>query len=271
VLGIGRPQGEGARTGDLVSILAGSAAGQWRRVVQMLDATTVLVDQPIPADTKAVSISEGFTGQIFEDNRVDIRGSRRSICLVLAGNHFGTHVVRNHFLGGANAFRLSAYPTEHPLTWGWSHAPFLGGVIEGNIIEDSAGGGLIGLEHDPKHIKSNGGRTYMSVQLDHNVVRWSAPFLSRRESTAAKARSDGEPPLVGMTLGYPPPNDPGELVVTAEGNCLELPSGRASTPALLIYAARYNGTPIVNRRFNLSVAGSSGRRQVEASADGTVR
>jgi hypothetical protein len=271
VLRIGPPQGEGARTGDLVSILAGSAAGQWRRVVQMLDATTVLVDQPIPADTEAVSISEGFTGQLYQHNRIDIRGSRRSIALVLAGNHFGTRVIENRFLGGANAFRLSAYPTEHPLMWGWSHAPFLGGVIEGNSIEDSAGGGLIGLEHDPKHIKSNKGRTYMSVQLNQNVVRWSAPFLSGRGSSAAKARWDSEQPLGGLTLGYPPSNDPGELVVTAEGNRLELPPDRASTPALLIYAAQYNAAPVVNRRFDLSAAGSSSGREAKVPADGTVR
>ena len=46
--------------------------------------------------------------------------------MVLAGNHFGARVLDNHLLGGRWAFRVSAFPTERPDIWGWSHAPFLG-------------------------------------------------------------------------------------------------------------------------------------------------
>ena len=35
------------------------------------------------------------------------------------------------------------------MVWGWSHAPFLGAVIEDNILEDAAGGTMLGVEHWP--------------------------------------------------------------------------------------------------------------------------
>jgi hypothetical protein len=265
VLRIGRPQGEPVRTGDVVSILKGSAAGQWRRVAQVIDPTTLLVEPALPAGTLAISIGEGFTGEVFQENRIDIRGGRRSDGLVFAGNHFGTRIIKNHLLGGAHAFRVSAYPTEQPGIWGWSHAPFLGGVIEGNIIEDTEGGGVAGLEHDPKHVKSNQGRTYMTVRMSQNVVRWSGPFLNRF------SRSGASEQLAGLTLGYPPSHDPGELVVDAEGNRLEQPPGRRPALALMIHAANYNSQRIVNRRLNLSAKAPAGRREAKGASNVPVR
>ena len=217
---IGRTQGEPVRTGDVVSILKGPAAGQWRRVGQVIDPTTLLIEPPLPAGTLAISIGEGFTSESFHENRIDIRGSHRADGMVFVGNHFGTRVTKNHILGGAHAFRMTACPTEQPQIWGWTHAPFLGGVIEGNIIEDTDGGGVLGVEHDPKSVKSNQGRTYMTVRLNQNTVRWSGPFLNQL------GRSGAKEPLAGLTLGFPPSHDPGEFVVEAEGNRLEQAAGR---------------------------------------------
>ena len=62
--------------------------------------------------------------------------------------------------------------------WGWSHAPYLGGVIEGNILEDAEKGGILGVEHDGRYFKTNQGRVYMTVKLDENVVRWSEAYLN---------------------------------------------------------------------------------------------
>jgi len=266
VLRIGRTQGEPVRTGDMVSILKGSAAGQWRRIAQVIDPTTFLVEPPLPAGTNVISIGEGFTGELFRENRIDIRGGHRSDGLVFVGNHFGTRIIKNHLLGGAHAFRLSAYPTEQPGIWGWSHAPFLGGVVEGNVIEDTEGGGVLGLEHDPRYIKSNRGRTYMTVRLSQNVVRWSGFFLKQLGRSATKE------PLSGLTLGYPPSHDPGELVVFAEGNRLEQPPGRRPALALMIHAADYNSDRIVNRRISLSSTGSAnGRREAKGPSSDSVR
>ncbi|MFI5459834.1 MAG: hypothetical protein ACHRXM_30805 [Isosphaerales bacterium] len=268
LLRIGRPHGDAARTGEVVSLLKGPAAGQWRRIVQIIDPSTFLVDPPIPAGTEVVSISPGFVGEVFQENRIDLRGGRRSDSLCFIGNHFGTRVIRNHLLGGGHGFRMTACPTETPLIWGWSHAPFLGGVIEGNIIEDTERGGVLGLEHDPRSIKSNVGRTYMAVQLRENVVRWTEPFLKTIEGAGAKQ------PLAGLTLGYPPSDDPGELVVAAVGNRLEAPSGRDPGPSLLIHAADYNSQRIVNRRLPLSSDGTAAapdRRGANAKAIGPLR
>ena len=133
LLATGRPQGVPGRTGDVVSLLQGPAAGEWRRIVQAIDASTYLVDRPIPAGTTIVSIAQGLIGEVFQGNRIDIRGGRKSFALVFCGNHFGTRIIDNHLLGGESAFKLTACPTETPMMWGWTHAPFLGGVIERNI------------------------------------------------------------------------------------------------------------------------------------------
>jgi hypothetical protein len=177
---------------------------------------------------------------------VDVRGGRRSSPLVLAGNHFGARVVNNHLLGGEFAFRLMACATETPVMWGWSHTPYFGGVVEGNVLEDAEKGGILGVEHDGLHMKSNRGRTYMSVKLDRNIVRWSEGFLNR--VIDAKTRQAAP----GLTLGYAPSHDAGELIVTAKGNRVEVPAGREAGTPLLIHAATFNSQRVVNRRFTLS-------------------
>jgi hypothetical protein len=251
LLRIGRPQVDAIRTGDVVSLLKGPSVGQWRRIVQAIDSTTYLVDPPIPAGTEVVSISPGFVNEVFAENRIDLRAGSRSDGFCLIGNHFGTRVIKNQFLGGGHAFRMTACPTETPVIWGWTHAPFLGGVIEGNIIEDCERGGVLGLEHDLRSVKSNQGRTYMAVQVRDNVVRWTEPFLKRREAASARE------PLAGLTLGYPPSHDPGELVVAAAGNRLDAPSGAHAGESLLINAADYNSQRIKNRRLPLSSSESA--------------
>ncbi len=258
----GRPQSIAARSGDIISLLNGPAKGQWRRIVQTIDDSTYLVDLPIPAGTGVVSVSQGFQSEIFEDNWIDMRGGQRSFGLVFVGNHFGTRVVDNHILGGECAFKFTACPTETPVMWGWTHNPFLEGVIERNIIEDVRHGGILGLEHDPRYIKSNTGRTYMSVQLANNVVRWTGPFLRRMEAEGPKAE------LAGLTLGYPQSSDPGELLVFAQGNRLEAPAAVRTRPSLLINAADYNQRLLSNRHLRLP-AGAQGQPAARRTAGKT--
>ena len=246
LLRTGRPQGVAGRTGDVVSLLASPAAGEWRRIVQAIDDATYLVDRPIPAGTTAVSISQGFIGEIFEGNRIDMRGGRKSYALVFVGNHFGTRIIDNHLLGGESAFKLTACPTETPVRWGWTHAPFLGGVIERNTFEDAERGGTLGVEHDPRYMKSNQGRTYMTVELDKNVVRWSEPFLRRMASTKTTPG--------GLIIGYPPSSDSGELVVRASQNRLEAPRAELRIPSLVVHAARFNAQAIIDGKYRLPMA-----------------
>ena len=245
LLRIHHPQGQEAATGDVVSLLAGPGRGQYRRIAQGIDQETYLVDPPLPRGTEVVSISRGFVGEIFQKNRIDMRGGRKSAGMVFVGNHFGTRVISNHIQGGANSLRFTACPTETPVIWGWSHAPFLGGVIEGNILEDADGGTILGMEHSARDIKSNQGRTYMTITLTGNTIRWSDSFLKRVASAGVK----GPPP--GLILGYAPSHDPGEFVVKAEDNGLEAPAGVKATGSLVVNAAEYNSQKMLNRKFAL--------------------
>jgi hypothetical protein len=260
VIRIGRPQGEVGRTGNVVSLLKGPAAGQWRRIAQMIDPNTYLVDSPIPAGTEVVSISPGFVSEVFQENQIDLRGGLRSSSLILAGNHFGTRVIKNHISGGGTAIFMPAFPSETPMIWGWTHAPVLGAVVEGNTFEDTLEGCVIAVQHDPRYIKSNQGRTYATAAVNHNVVRWTESFLRQRE------RVESKQPLTGLTFGAEPSHDAAELVVVAEGNCLDAPAGRRVGASLRIHAAVYNSERIVNRKLKLpSKATAESNRRPEAS------
>jgi hypothetical protein len=236
VVRIVRPLGEPARTGAVISILSGPGAGQWRRVAQAIDRDTYLLDAPLPAETGAISIARGFVDEVFARNTIVAREARGAQALVLVGNHFGTIVRDNRIVGAGEAFRTTAVPTEVPMVWGWSHAPYMGGVIEGNTIEDSERGGILGVEHG-KGIKSNSGRVYMSVTLRNTTVRWSEDFLARLRRGGTTA------PPTGITIGYVPTLDPGELLVNEEGNRVEAPptADVRSAPALRILGAQVNG------------------------------
>ena len=147
--------------------------------------------------------------------------------------------------------------------------PVSGGSDRGATSSKTFGtGGMLGLEHDPRYIKSKPGRTYMSVQLDNNVVRWTEPFLRRMAAAGPKAE------LAGLTLGYPQSLDPGELVVRAQGNRLEAPAAVRTRPSLLINAADYNQRLLSNRHLRLP-AGAQGqpaaRRAAGKAVDARVR
>jgi hypothetical protein len=181
--------------------------------------------------------------------------------LILVGNHFGTRVIRNHILGGGGAIGLAAFPSETPMVWGWTHAPILGVVIEGNTFEDTLGGCSITVQHDPRYIKSNQGRTYATAAVNNNVVVWTESFLGQRE------RAESKKPLMGLAIGQEPSHDSGELVVVAEGNCLEAPPGRRVGPSLRILSADYNSKRVVKRELELPPrAPAESNRRREASA-----
>jgi hypothetical protein len=238
-------QGQEAETGDVVAILTGQAAGSYRRIVQVIDPTTFLLDSPVPKGTEAVSVCRGFVGETFERNRIDVRAGRLSAGMVLVGNHYGTRIAKNHILGGALAIKFTACPTETPVIWGWSHAPVLQAEVTENVFEDSADGAALGVEHAARDVKSSKGRTYMTLALHRNVVRWTPPFLSRLTAAASKPL----PP--GLSLGFLPSHDPGEFVVKATGNRLDAPAGTKPSASLLVHAAEYNSRKIVEGKFSL--------------------
>ncbi|WP_406696660.1 hypothetical protein V5E97_37310 [Singulisphaera sp. Ch08] len=236
--------------GSIVSVLAGTRAGEWRTITQHLSPTTYLLDSPLPSDASVISISGGFVNMRVEGNTVDARGGKLAYCLVLPGNHFGTQVRGNRFFGGGEIVRFAAAASETPMIWGWSRAPFLGGLVENNLLEDSNEGGLIGVEHS-KHTKSIVGRTYMTISLKNNVVRWSDAFLRQR------SRAKEKMPLRGFTFGFLPSFDPGELVVTQQGDSLAAPANALGNVGVQVNAAQVNGQKITERGFRLPAATDS--------------
>lgn len=239
VVQIPAPQGTPARTGDVLAILSGPQAGQWRRVAQVLSPTAYLLDAPITPGKFAVSLATGFVNEMYLGNTVDARGSSTVMDLVLVGNQFGARVVGNHFLGGGQAFKITAAPSETPVTWGWTHAPFLGATVESNTIEDTLHGGALDVEHGGS-IKQDAGRVYFSGTFVNNTAVWSAAFLDAR----AKAGVADPPTMV--TVGDALSGDPGELVLASSGNRANGPAGVVSGPTFLVLAATVNGTALRN-------------------------
>src|SRR5262249_3540965 len=137
LLQIPAPQGDPAGAGDVVAILDGPNAGQYRRIAQAISPTTYLLAAPLPSGTYTISIGSGFVNQSYRDNTIDARGSSVAADMVLVGNTYGATVTGNHLLGGGEALRVASFPTETPSIWGWSHTPWLGGTIANNTIEDA--------------------------------------------------------------------------------------------------------------------------------------
>ena len=130
------------QAGDVLSILAGPGC---RPVAPDRPG-----DQPhdLPA-RRARSIATrprsrspmGFVNESFVGNTIDTTGSSTAADLVLAGNQFGVQVLNNTLIGGDRAFWITAYPSETPSIWGWTHAPVLGATISGNIDRELGRGG----------------------------------------------------------------------------------------------------------------------------------
>ena len=251
-------QGATPQAGDVVAIVGGAAAGVYARIAQVIDKYTYLLASPLPAGADVVSIARGFIGEIFSGNTIDNRGSTTSVGLDLLGNHFGTTVAGNHFLGGGSAFRITAAPTEHPGSFGWSHAPALGLTIAGNTLDDVAGGAVVAVEHADA-IKSNKGRTYLTASIVDTTVRWSAAYLAAR------------PKPVALTIGDPGSLDPAELVASTANNRVQGPPGLSFADTLVIHAGKIDGQLVLEQTRSLpNVAPAAPAPILLASSDSGV-
>ena len=103
IVQISSAPGGAAEAGDVVSILSGPDAGQWRRIDQAISPTAYLLDSTLPSGSYAISISTGFVDETFEGNTIDSRGSTTAEDMVFAGNHFGLQVLDNTLIGGGTA------------------------------------------------------------------------------------------------------------------------------------------------------------------------
>ncbi len=249
-LQISMPQGGQARTGDVVAILSGPQAGQFRTIAQVINPTTYVLNNPITPGTFAVSLETGFVDETFQGNTEDCRGSTTAEDLVLVGNQFGLKVVNNTFLGGASAFKITAAPSESPMMWGWSHAPLLGATITGNTFQDSVQGGLLDVEH-ASSVASDAGRVYFSGTFSNNTGVWTPAFL------AAEAAAGTPVTPVLVTVGDSLSVDPGDLVLTASGNQVSGPASVLASQTFLVNSATLNGLKVTRTATVLPAVGSS--------------
>ena len=243
VVQIPPPQGSAPRVGDVVSVLNGPEAGQYRRITQVLNSTSFVLDAPISLTNRSISISSGFVNERFLQNTIDARGSSISIGFVMVGNNFGTQIVGNHLSGGSLGLKLTAAPSESPVMWGWTHAPYLGGVVAGNTFEDVARAGDLDVELS-EYIKRSIDRTYMTISLTDNTIVWSDAFLAQRAQAGL-----GLPET--FRVGNPELSEPESLELTASGNAFQGPANLGNAITWKIYAALYNNQASVNQEVAL--------------------
>ena len=147
-----------------------SLAGQWYQVAQQVSLTAtgtieLLMENPLPPPPQGgyyvVEVTGGFVNNAYDDNSIDLAG-KSSTGIVLDGEDYGTTIAGNHFIGGTNydnvytgtaillGAGISSAPTSgvpFPMPAGWTALPDLGAVIDGNTIQDSLGGIIVGVEH----------------------------------------------------------------------------------------------------------------------------
>jgi hypothetical protein len=258
ILQIPAPQNGVANTGDVVSILSGPFAGKWYMVAQQINSTTYLMQNALPSGSYNISISNsGYVNQTFQGNTINTRGGENASAadLVLAGNNFGTQIISNNFLGGGIRLEAAATndPSIPPYSWGWSHAPFMGALIQDNTFEDTNMVGhtvpsFIGVDHSP-YTNTSWGRTYMSATIAGNLFQWSNKPVDPNL---------GQP---GYTTTAYPWLDPNELrltiPMTGNVNLGEGPPGSTASVALQVSAANVNGTAVSNQQIVLQNVSSN--------------
>lgn len=251
-------RGPVARTGDVVSILTGPYAGQWRMIAQALGSTKYLLDSPLPAGSYVIAIGRGYVDQEYDDNTIDLRGMiPNNVAIVISGNHWGQSIRGNTFLGG-QALHVEAgsnegaFESQYPAPWGWSRLPVLGVSIEGNTFIDA--GVNLYVAHDPTFAKSSAGRTYFQGDFSGNTITWTDP-------TKAAAVIG----VAGYTTAAVPWVTPVELVLTAAGNWGGNPSTGASA-SLRVYAGLING--VATSDASTALPATSTLRAVSHGQDG---
>ncbi|WP_337174784.1 discoidin domain-containing protein [Paludisphaera sp.] len=248
VLQVPHLRGPAARTGDVVSILEGPHAGEWRMIAQALGPNRYLLDAPLPDGDHAIAIGRGFVDQAYLDNTIDLRGMiPNNVAIVISGNHWGQRIEGNTFHGG-QALRVGAGSSEgafegrHPAPWGWSRLPVLGLAIDGNTFVDS----YVALEvaHDRGANKASAGRMYLQGAFTNNTFRWSDPSRPAVTIGSGGDPSRGEP---AYTRANYPWLTPGEIVLDVRDNLAV-----EGTARLRVYSAVLNGAAVDDQSLTLA-------------------
>lgn len=235
--------------GDVVSILTGPYAGQWRMVAQALDDTRYLLDSPLPAGSYVIAIGRGFVDQTYRSNTIDLRGTNPgNIGMVFGGNHWRTQILNNTFYG-AGGVLVDAGPTEgafkggQPAPWGWTHLATFDVTIDGNTFQDAR----LGLQvNHSRAIKSNSGRVYFTGAFSNNQIRWTSSAQPTATIGVDANPYSGEAAYIRQNVPW---LDLGELRLTTRNNWGQGPSGEA--PTLKVLAATIDGIAKDNQVITL--------------------
>jgi F5/8 type C domain len=245
-------RGPEARTGDVVSIVTGPYAGQWRMIAQALSPTRYLLADPLPPGDYVITIGRGFVDQTYRGNVIDVRGmSPNNIGVVISGNDWGSSIVGNTFLGGMG-LRIGAGSSEGSFVgpngapWGWSRLPVLDLAIDGNLFGDASV--WLGVAHDQLYNKASAGRTYFTGDFSNNEIRWSNAGAPAVTIGMGPDPSRGAP---AYTLANFPWLSLDELRLTVRNNWGSGGSTGAP-PTLKVYAATLNGVGADDQTISLS-------------------
>ncbi|OJW18841.1 MAG: hypothetical protein BGO49_17610 [Planctomycetales bacterium 71-10] len=246
-------RGPAARTGDVVSILTGPHAGEWRMIAQALGATRYLLDEPLPEGDYAISIGRGFVDQAYLGNTIDVRGMiPNNVAIVVSGNHWGQRIEGNTFLGG-EALRIvagsneGAFESRYPAPWGWSRLPVFDLVVEGNTFVDASVG--LGVAHDRWANKSSAGRTYLTGSFSNNIVAWGD---ASRPAVAIGSGGDAGRGEAAYTRANYPWLTPGEIVLDVRGNVADGPT--TGSAKIRTFSAVLNGSAVDDQTLTLPAA-----------------
>ncbi len=253
-------QGSPVEVGSVVSVLNGPSAGQWRRVVQVIDESTFLLNAPLPDWRPDVVISSGFVDSEYVNNAIDVTGSSTTRPINLLGNQWDSRVVGNRLIGGDDALFLTAMPTEAPRVWGWSRVPMFDLLVQGNEWVDSLKGGTFDVFHGGVS-KSTEGRLYATGSIVDNTIVWTQSFLDSLNPSV-------EP--VALTLGHQASLDPTEIHVQAAGNVLVLPADADPSASLMIPSATVNGEVLTDTVRSLPILSTETPKALELINDSGI-
>ena len=197
-------RGRPITAGDVVAILSGTYAGQYRTVAQVLDqananTTLLLLTDTMPGganSTYEISVSRGLVNTTYANNTIDLSGTT-STGIVATGNQFGLSIINNTITGnntevidgnGAiqinKAIRLEAqtnersvadikygYQYQYPLpTMAWTRTPLFNVNVANNTINNTLGGISVWVDNSGgDHASSSLNRRYFDGTIACNT------------------------------------------------------------------------------------------------------
>ncbi len=242
IVRVPRTLGRAYRPGDTLAVLTGSDAGAFRTVVSVIDGTTLLLDAPLPQWAgvgSSISINRGISNLTIRNNAIDQSDRPQSRALVLVGNLYGVDVTENRIFGGFRGFQITAYPSETPLSWGWTRNVVFGLNFTGNQFTDVLWFNQIGVSHNTA-ARSNFGHLYLDGSVTGNIFRWSERFLI---DSIWQEPGQADRVLPGLELGEGESWDDTEFRIRFGTNFIDLPTGWANRPAVWLRSGSVNDRP----------------------------